>query len=247
MMKKEVTIGKNRTGMDMSPVDSGALLQGSERGMPTSEGDEAQLAGARAEYIADAGLLGSVPPPGTAKGVFKVATDMLTGNRAEVLLDKLAERLAFERGGARLYEALMMKCLAAPNGRDVVQMNALEQIHHEEARHFELLRSAIEQLGGDPTAMTPCANLVGVQSLGLVQAINEPRTSIAQAVSTVLIAELTDNAGWALLIRLCQEMGHDELVQQFQDAWRHEERHLATVQGWLEELTLKEASLLPTT
>ena len=244
-MNREVSMGKNRTGMDMSPLDSGELLQGSERSMPTSEGDEAQLAALRAEYITEGGPLGSVPPPGTAKGVFKAGMDMLTGSRAEVLLDKLGERLAFERGGTRLYEALIAKCLAAPNGHGVVEMNLLEQIHHEEARHFELLRSAIEQLGGDPTAMTPCADLVGVQSLGLMQAINEPRATVAQALSTVLIAELADNAGWDLLIRLCQEMGHDELVQQFQDARRHEERHLVTVRGWLEKLTLNEASLLP--
>jgi hypothetical protein len=40
-------------------------------------------------------------------------------------------------------------------------------------------------------------------------------------------------------------MGHDELVQQFEDALRHEDRHLATIKGWLEQLTLAEASLLP--
>ena len=112
--------------------------------------------------------------------------------------------------------------------------------------HFELVRSAIEQLGGDPTAMTPCADLVGVQSLGLIQAINEPRATIAQAVSTVLIAELTDNAGWELLIGLAQEMGHDELVQQFQHALAVEARHLATVRQWMKQLTLAEAKLLPT-
>ena len=37
-------------------------MQGSQRGMPTSEGDEAQLAALRAEYIGDAEPLGTVPP-----------------------------------------------------------------------------------------------------------------------------------------------------------------------------------------
>jgi bacterioferritin (cytochrome b1) len=246
-MQKEVKMGRNRTGMDMSPKDSKELLQGSQRSMPTSEGDEVQLAAIRGEYLKDGDALGSVPPPGTVKGVFKAGADMLSGNRAEVLLDKLGERLAFERGGTRLYEALIGKCLAAPNGRDVVQMNVLEEIHREEARHFELLRTSIEQLGGDPTAMTPCADLVGVQSLGLVQAMTEPRTTVAQCINTILIAELADNAGWELLIRLAQEMGHDELVLEFQQALAAEARHLATVRGWLEQLTLAEAKLLQTT
>jgi ferritin-like protein len=245
-MAKEVRMGMNRTGMQMSPRDSKELLQGSQRTIPTSEGDEAMLAAVRGEYVREADPVGSVPPPGTAKGVFKAGADMLTGNRAEVLLDKLGERLAFERGGTRLYEALIIKCLAAPNGRDVVRMEVLEEIHREEGRHFELLWTAIEQLGGDPTAMTPCADVTGVQSLGLVQAMNDPRTSIAQCVQTILIAELADNAGWELLIRLAQEMGHDELVQQFQEALAHEGRHLATVRDWLEKLTLGEAKLLST-
>jgi ferritin-like protein len=226
-MTKEVKMGMNRTGMQMSPKDSKELLQGGE-------------------YVMEADPLGSVPPPGTAKGMFKAGADMLTGNRAEVLLDKLGERLAFERGGTRLYEGLIMKCLAAPNGRDVIQLDVLEEIHREEARHFDLLRAAIEQLGGDPTAMTPCADVTGVQSLGLIQAMSDPRTSIAQCVQTVLIAELADNAGWELLIRLAQEMGHDELVQQFQEALAHEGRHLVTVRDWLEKLTLTEAKLLST-
>jgi ferritin-like protein len=245
-MTKEVKMGMNRTGMQMSPRDSKELLQGSQRTVPTSQGDESMLATIRGEYVTEADPLGSVPPPGTAKGMFKAGADMLTGNRAEVLLDKLGERLAFERGGTRLYEGLIMKCLAAPNGRDVIQLDVLEEIHREEARHFDLLRAAIEQLGGDPTAMTPCADVTGVQSLGLIQAMSDPRTSIAQCVQTVLIAELADNAGWELLIRLAQEMGHDELVQQFQEALAHEGRHLVTVRDWLEKLTLTEAKLLST-
>jgi rubrerythrin len=244
MMAKEIRMGKNRTGMDMSPEDSKELLQGSARSTPTSEGDEGMLAAVRAEYIREAEGLGTVPPPGTMKGVMKAGADMLTGNRAHVLLDKMGERLAFERGGTRLYQGLITKCLAAPNGRDVVDLSMLEQIHNEEGRHAELLRTAIESLGADPTAMTPCADLAGVQSLGLMQAINDPRTTVAQCVNTILIAELADNAGWELLSGLAEEMGHSGLAQQFQQALEAEERHLVTVKGWLEQLTLNEAKVL---
>jgi rubrerythrin len=246
-MTREVKLGKNRTGMDMSPIDSGELLQGSERSRPTSEGDESAAAAIRGQYIREADPLGSVPPPGTVKGMFKTGVDMLTGNRAEVLIDKLGQRLAFERGGTRLYEALIARCLADPDGSKVVQLDKLEEIHNEEARHFELVRSAIEQLGGDPTAMTPCADVVGVQALGLMQVLNDPRTSIAQCLDTILIAELADNTAWELLIELCEHMGHDELVQQFRVAAQHEAEHLVRVRGWLTELTLGEAKLVTTT
>jgi ferritin-like protein len=247
-MKQETKIGMNRTGMDMSPVDSGELLQGSERSMPTSEGDEGALAAIRAEYIREADALGSVPPPGTMKGVLKNGVQMLTGNRPQVLLDKLGERLAFERGGTRLYEALITKCLAGVEGSDIVQLQMLEQIHREEAQHFELVRETIESLGADPTAMTPCADVTGVATMGLIQVLNEPRTTLAQALNAILIAELADNAGWDMLITLARETGNDAIADRFREPLAREAEHLAQVRSWLEQLTSAEAKLLaPTT
>jgi hypothetical protein len=216
--------------------------------MPTSDGDEGALAAARAEYIKEADPLGSVPPPGTMKGMLKSGVEMLAGNRAQVFIDKLGERLAFERGGTRLYEALITKCLAAgADGSATIDMQRLEQIHRQEAQHFELVRQAIEELGGDPTAMTPCADLVGVQSLGLMQALNEPRTTVAQALNTILIAELTDNAGWELLITLANELGHTDIAERFTTALAHEQEHLTTVKTWLEQLTIAESKVLTAT
>jgi hypothetical protein len=187
-------------------------------------------------------------PPGTIKGVLKTGAQMLTGNPAEVLMDKLGERLAFERAGARLYEALMLKCLALGEAQGrVVDPKKIEEIYADELRHFELVREAIENLGGDPTAQTPCADLVGMQSLGLVQAINESRTTLAQSLNTVLIAELTDNAGWELLISLANEVGQSDLVEVFQSALAAEQERLLTVKQWLEQLTLREAKVVATT
>ena len=70
-MKNEIKMGKNRTGLQMSPKDGGKMLEGSDRTVPTSDGDEVELAKIRAPYISEADGLGSVPPPGTVKGVFK--------------------------------------------------------------------------------------------------------------------------------------------------------------------------------
>lgn len=243
-MAKDTKIGKNRTGLQMSPSNAKELLEGSERAIPTSEGDEGALAAIRAPYIKDADGLGSVPPPGSAKGVLKSGVQMITGNRPEVFIDKLAERLAFERGGTRLYEALMIKCLAGADESSVVDRQTLKEIHGEEMRHFELVRLALETLGADPTAMTPCANLTGVEAMGLVQVLNDPRTTIAQSVHSILVAELADNAGWELLITLADELGHKQLCEQFAVALAAEQKHLAQVKAWLQELTLSEAKML---
>jgi bacterioferritin (cytochrome b1) len=243
-MENETRIGKNRTGMDMSPLDSGEMLQGSERAMPTSEGDEGTAAGIRAEYIREADPLGSVPAPGSVKGIVQTGVQALTGNRPQVLLDKLGERLAFERGGTRLYEALITKCLAAGDTQGIIDMDKLAEIHDDEASHADLLRQVIESLGADPTTQTPCADLTGVESLGLVQSLNDPRTTVAQGLHSILIAELADNAGWELLIDLAQGTGQTQLVEQFSAALAEEQEHLQQVRSWIQQLTLADAKLI---
>lgn len=243
-MENDTKIGRNRTGLAMSPLDSEEMLQGSERAVPTSEGDEGTAAGIRTAYIRDADPLGSVLPPASLRGVVQTGVQTITGNRPQVLLDKLGERLAFERSGTRLYEALITKCLASSNAEDIVDMEKLAEIHDDEAQHVELLRQAIELLGGDPTAQTPCADLTGVESLGLVQSLNDPRTSIAQGLHSILIAELADNAGWELLIDLARATGQTQLAEQFAAALGQEQQHLQKVQDWTKQLTLAEAKLL---
>jgi hypothetical protein len=239
----QTKLGKNRTGIDMSPVDAPGALEGSERSMPTSDGDEGALASIRADYIREADALGSVPPPGTLKGALKAGAQMLSGNRPEVLLDKLGARLAFERGGTRLYEALITKCVAGAEGSDMLEMGVVERIHDEELRHMELVRSIIESMGADPTAMTPCADATGVAALGLMQVLTDPRTTIAQSLDAILIAELADNAGWEMLIGLMQQTGNDNFVPQMTQALEAEQDHLRNVRTWVEKLAANEAKL----
>src|SRR5690606_31980390 len=154
----------------------------------------------------------SVPLPGTVKGAMKTGMQKLSGRNAEVFIDKLGERLAFERTGTRLYEMLIVKCRgAAQEGQVNVSIDQLLHIHDEEARHFKLLTAAMEKLGADPTAMTPCADTTGVQSIGILQVLSDPRTTVPQCLNAILTAELSDTAGWELLIQLANEMGQDEM------------------------------------
>jgi ferritin-like protein len=244
-MAKETKIGSNRTGIQMSPKDSKEMIEAAQNAMPTSEGDHMSLALLRSDYIADAEPVGTVPPPGTLKGVLKSGVDMMTGDRPQVLLDKLGERAAFERGGTRLYDAVLAKFDADPHAHGSVSRDILQHFRNEEAQHFQLVCEAVEQLGGDPTAMTPCANLVGVQAMGLWQSVTDPRTTLAQCLNTMLAAELVDNAGWELLIRLAESSGHDDLAKRFQVALQEEGEHLMQVRAWVQELTMAEASLMP--
>jgi rubrerythrin len=235
MAQQTEHMGMNRTGVQMSPLDTGAMLDSANapiRGIP---GDERALAQTREMYIADADGIGSIALPGTLTGAVGMGLHMLKGDRPHILLDKLGERLAFERTSTRLYDALLAKCDVMPDGPAGMTREHVADIRRDEARHFLLLKDAIETLGGDPTSQTPSADVTGVESLGLVQVLHDPRTSLAQSLHALLTAELADRSGWETLIALADDAHQDRLVAGFALALEDEHRHLALVQGWYHE------------
>jgi hypothetical protein len=242
-MESATQQGMNRTGLQMSPKHAKELLDGASRTVPSSAGDESAIAAMRQSYIREADALGSIPPPGTAKGLLKSGLQMLTGNRPQVLIDKIAERLAYERSGVRFYDAFITKLRGSDRDLGPVTLETALRLQAEELAHYHLLVESLERLGADPTAQTPCADLVGVKGVGFMQALSEPRTTVAQAVDTILAIEAVDNDGWELLVALAREAGQDELAQRFQVALQEESEHLATVRQWARELVLGAAHM----
>jgi rubrerythrin len=241
--QREAGVGPNKTGIATSPVQIEKMLAGMDRlATPSSEGDERAIAQMRSEYIENAEPVGSVPPPATMKGMAKSGAKMLMGERPQLLLDKLGERLAVERTATRLYDALIAKFRTQPES--AIGDEDLVRIRNEEAKHFALLAECIERLGGDPTAQTPCADVAGVEALGLIQVITDPKTTIAQSLHAILVAELTDNAAWEDLIALAETMGQTDMVPEFQHALQHEAEHLTLVRGWLRTLMTQESKVV---
>lgn len=243
-------LGINRTGLQMSPEHAQEMLEGTqllEMEMPAGASDEADgqaLSAVRQEYIAMADPLGSVPAPATLKGAAKSGAKMLTGRRPQVFIDKLSERLAFERGGTRLYDAVYAKALASKGDLNKVPAEELLEIRNSEARHALLIKECMETLGADPTAQTPCADLVGVESAGLLQAVSDPRTTLAQTLHAALAAELIDNEGWEDLMSMAREMGHDDMANRFKAALDEEAVHLTKVRNWYTLLTMETSELM---
>jgi hypothetical protein len=238
--------GQNRTGAAVTPKEIDLMLEAVQELSPPVPISTLQMDVERQSYIAKAESVGSIPPPVTSgrKTAKKSAVDT-EGGVLPVFLDKLGERIAFERTGTRLYGALITKYLALSNaGVDVLPplsgdetpIETLGRIRSEELGHFHLLCDAVTSLGGDPTAQTPCADVTGAASIGLMQVITDPRTTLAQCLNTMLTAELTDNAGWELLAQLATEAGQPELAEQFETALEAEEQHLLIVRSWLKEL-----------
>lgn len=104
------------------------------------------------------------------------------------------------------------------------------------------LAQIIQDLGADPTAQTPGADVSAVAAMGLIQVITDPRTTLSQSLEALLTAELTDHASWELLTDLARQHGHDDLVARCTEALAAEARHQAIVQHWLRECVAREAT-----
>jgi len=210
----------NQSGMQTAPEAGRAMLENIELTKPNG-GDERDLAKIRLQYAKESDPLGTLPEPKQA-------------GMAAVLMDKLGERLAFERSGTRLYDALLVKCETLGGA---IPAKDVQHIRDEEATHFALLGAAIQSLGGDPTQQTPGADVAGVEGMGLMQVLTDPKTTLAQALHAILVAEMTDNAGWEELITLTEQAGNDDLLKRFAKARDEEQEHLEKVQRWYKEAT----------
>jgi rubrerythrin len=232
-MDQNATLGKNRSGIAMAPQRAQEMLTGMDEFPPTSQGSAQDIADVRIAYAKEAEPMGSVSLPASWTEAARTAVKAIKGERPILLMDKLGERLAFERTGARLYEALVSKYDAFGSFSGGPSREDLEKIRKDEYGHFVMLRSVIEQLGGDPTTVTPSANLQGTVAHGVNMVIVDPRTTLLQSLEAILVAELADNACWEALMELAQGAGEETLVQQFEEALLAEQEHLTKVQTWL--------------
>ena len=245
MTKKPVEMGMNRTGIKASPIDAPRSIEGAEMGTPDQSLvlEPAQLEAEHVSWSKGADPVGTMPPPATLKGAAKTALKALKGEHANVLLDRLSARAAFERNGVRLYEALMVKLEAAGAHPGGPSREDLEQIREDELRHYGMLIRAIEQLGGDPTVVSPSADITAVTGMGIGQALGDPRTTLTEGLEAILVAELADNDGWVILTDLAERMDMEDLADQFRQALADEDDHLIRVRQWLSSAVMGQAGI----
>lgn len=234
MASMQTEMGRNRTGIATSPKLTEEMIAGTSEFLPSPQGgDETVIAKVREDYARDAQPVGSVPPPMTLKGAAKAALHGMKGERPTQLVDKLGERLAFERTGVRLYGALISKLHALGSFQGGPTAEDLEQILLEEHEHFRMLTDAVRQTGGDPTVVTPSADVHATMTSGVMAVMVDPRTSFVQCLEAALLAELADNAGWEMLTELASKSGEAELATRFVAAQEEEAIHLESLRRWL--------------
>jgi rubrerythrin len=230
----------NRTGMSTS---NHAAEMDQVPGMTKASGSRDELKAAHAAYLRESHALGTVPPPTTVKGAGKAAMQALKGHKAIAFVDKISERMAFERTGVRLYQALLDKMDVAQAYGGGPSIDAVRKIHDEELQHALMLKDTLEQLGADPTALTPSADLVAMEGMGLGSVLGDPRTTVGQCLHALMVAELADHEGWSMLTKLAEDMGQNSLAERFRKAEQQEQRHLEQVRSWLLAYTSDEAQL----
>ena len=103
-MQPTTEIGMNHSGMQVAPDGANKML----------ENTAAHQAAARRRARPRQGARWSTRRRPTQSA--RMPDPELTGIEA-MLMDKLGERLAFERAGTRLYDALMVKCRDAKTDR----------------------------------------------------------------------------------------------------------------------------------
>jgi len=229
--------GHNRTGVATQPELAAAMVAATRQFPPTSAGDAEAIAQERAHYARGGDVVGTMPPPVSVSELARTAVRTMIGEQPLLLLDKLGERLAFERTGTRLYDALLSKHEARRTFSGGPTRDEIIHIRDEERQHMRLVNDAIAGLGGDPTAVTPSANLHATASHGFCAVLADPRTDVQQGLEVLLAAELLDNDSWATLIELTELAGQDELAARFQKALATEREHLEQVRGWLATAT----------
>jgi len=244
-MKQPTDMGLNRSGLATAPVMAPSMLEVPALTHPTHQGDEALFAEERISYSQAGEPAVTMPPPASVKELATSTVKLLKGEKATVLVDKLGERLGFERSGVRLYEGLIAKFDAFGTFDGGPTREDLTHILMEEQEHFRLLAETIRGLGSDFTAVTPSANVHDVMSEGLRAVMTDPRTNLQQGLEAVLLAELADNDCWTNLIWLASQFGSEELAQKFKRCLGHEEDHLRKVRGWIAAGLEGDAGLSP--
>jgi rubrerythrin len=214
--------GTNHTGLALHPELFEEMVEGTTEFPPTSSGGSSRLAEVRISYARDGEPAATMPPvPGVEAARLP-------------LLDKLGARLQFERTGTRLYDALISKHDAYGGYEGGPTRAQLLEIREQEHAHALLVQELIRSIGGDPTAITPCANLTATASKGLCDVVIDPRTSLVDGLETIVLAELADQESWSTLVRVADALGDASLKTRLAKPLQTELEHLIKVRAWLE-------------
>ncbi|AFE07062.1 hypothetical protein COCOR_06690 [Corallococcus coralloides DSM 2259] len=189
----------------------------------------------RVHLMRIAGHLGELHLPDFQE-VVGHALQAVEGPAPLLFVAQLRERLAFERTSSRLYAGLLVKTHALGSYPGGPTPERLVELHNQELDHLNLIRECIYRLGVDAPQLTAHGDSADPRPHGLLRAVDDPCATLPDALRAVLISEILNNAGWAMLVDLAQELGPPDLAGAFREVLREETLHLEEVTTWVANL-----------
>jgi len=135
----------------------------------------------------------------------------------QALMDKLSEFLMVEQGGLELYRVAAERC-RTPDLRA-----RFEEFGAQTAHHRVVLVRLIEQVGGDPSYISPCARVAQYKAAKLLETsmifdgLSQQEVEMND-LENLLLAETKDTADWHLLDQLAQRIDDPQLAQAIRTA-----------------------------
>ena len=123
-----------------------------------------------------------------------------------VLLDMLSEFLMVEQGGLQLYRTALARCTNSE------LKSRYTEFLQETSHHREVLVDLIQELGGDPSYISPTARVAQFKASKLLEAavvidgLSQPEIELSD-LENVLLAETKDHADWSLLEQMAEQTG----------------------------------------
>jgi bacterioferritin (cytochrome b1) len=164
-------------------------------------------------------------PRQRANAIEDLMRKLIEANRDKVL-DLLTARLEFERTGVKLYDNVIERVRSAGVGDYARMLDTLKEHRDEEKEHEEWLEQQIRSAGGDAHGSTDMSRLEGTESQGITKVILDGDPQLGHALHALLVAELADNAGWDLLVKIAAEAHDGEAKRGFRKRLHEEEQHL---------------------
>lgn len=128
----------------------------------------------------------------------------------QVLFDQLSEFLMVEQGGLQLYR------VAGSRALDPELAKKYTEFGEETDHHRAVLVRLIERLGGDPDYVSPTARVAQfkasklLESSMVVDGLSDQEIMLSD-LENVLLAETKDQADWALLRRMQEQLAKGRL------------------------------------
>jgi rubrerythrin len=158
-----------------------------------------------------------------------------------LLMERLSEFLAVEKGGVKLYEA------AIEQVRNPDVLNRFREFYQQTRRHVEILTRVITSLGGDPMHISARARVAEEKAQALLKTMTvsdgmRPEEAEINAIENIVIAETKDHADWQLLSHIARRSSDSRIREILKPAVDEvepeEDQHLSWTNEQMAQMSL---------